>query len=336
MGLKSTIKAGISIFKRYGIMPFFRQMILKFSSHSFEEVDTFLNCDSTVVFEKFLPKNEQIDGLVSVVIPCYNHEAFVADALYSIYNQSYKMIEMIVIDDCSADGCVKIIEKLFDRWKVEDRFYKLTFIKNGVNKGAHDSINAGINLCAGSYITVLNSDDLYDSSRFETLIGVMEEKDAGLAFSKVMEIDDNGMVKKKTQFSSLQNNIAKEHMFLGLCGDNLAISSGNLFFKREVLENIGLFRDFKYVHDWDFLLRSALITHTVFCGSTCYYYRMHSTNSYLELNSMTQLCDEEMLEVRSNIFKKIYNKKESMVYSVQDYEKIIDLLYRRMVNNLRR
>ena len=335
MGLKSTIKAGISIFKRYGIKPFFRQMILKFSSHNFEKVDTFLNRDNTVVFEKFSPKNEKIDGLVSVVIPCYNHEAFVADALYSIYNQSYKKIEMIVIDDCSVDGCVKIIDKLFDRWKVQERFYKLTFIKNDVNKGAHYSINTGINMCAGSYIAVLNSDDLYDSNRFEMLINVMEDKDAGLAFSKVMEIDENGMVKKKAHFSGLQDKIEKEHMFLGLCGDNLAISSGNLFFKRDVLENIGLFRDFKYVHDWDFLLRSALISHTVFCGSTCYYYRMHSTNSYLALNSMTKLCDEEMLEVSSNIFKKVYNEKESMVYSEQDYEKIIDLLYRRMVNNLR-
>ncbi len=329
----STLKAGLDVLKKYGLKTFLNQLARKYSKHNFERADEFLNRAQQVLTEKFVGKNEKVSGLVSVIIPCYNHEDFVADALYSIYNQTYEKIEIILIDDFSTDKSAQIVEKLFGMWEDEKRFYNLKFIKNEANKGAHYSINRGLNEGAGEYFAVLNSDDLYDVNRFETLIKLMQVSDAGLSFSKVEEIDENGMIKKKTPFSSLQNNIDNNHMLLGLCGDNLAISSGNLFFKREVMQEIGLFRDFKYIHDWDFLLRGAGVCKVVFSDKTSYYYRMHSTNSYLALNSMTDLCDAEMLEVRSRVFKRVYANKNSNFYDEQDYDKIVDLLYRRMVNN---
>jgi len=281
----------------------------------------------------FLGINEEKKGLVTVVIPCYNHEGFVGDALLSIYNQTYRDIEIIIVDDCSHDQSVKVIKNLFNRWEKEHRFYKLTFIEHKKNKGAHESINEAINLGAGEYFAVLNSDDLYDANRFECLTDLMKKADKGLVFSKVKEIDENGKIKRKTPFSALQKHIDKDHMFLGLCGDNLAISSGNLFFKREIIEKIGLFRDFQYIHDWDFLMRSALMTHIGYSENTTYYYRMHSTNSYLNLQTLTDLCDNEMVEMRSRVFKAIYKKTDSLVYPKADYPEIADLLYRRLINN---
>jgi glycosyltransferase involved in cell wall biosynthesis len=333
MAFKSTVRAGLDILKRYGLKTFLKQMRLKLSGHHFERATEFMNRTPRVKTDRFEPSNARVPSLLSVVVPCYNHEDFVKDALQSIFLQSYRDIEIIVIDDCSKDNSASIIKSLFKSFSKEKRFYKQTFIQNKVNKGAHYSINTGINLCCGEYIAILNSDDLYAPNRFEVLVEKLNEQKAGVAFSKVSIIDEKGTVKEKSPFSAIQKNIEQAHMFYGLCSDNLAISSGNLLFRRSVIEKIGLFRDFKYVHDWDLLLRSLTVCKQVFCEKTTYYYRMHATNSYLALNSMTALCDQEMTEVRAMVFKKVYGKKISEYYSRKDYDKIVDLLYRRLVNS---
>jgi glycosyltransferase involved in cell wall biosynthesis len=333
MGFLSSFKAAKNVLTRYGLKVFVRQTLLKLKKHNFEKADLFLERKQVMPVPSFLEINKEVKELVTVVIPCYNHESFIADALYSIHEQTYKKIEIIIVDDCSSDNSVKIIKKLLKAWGKEDRFCNLTFIEHKENKGAHYSINEAVNQGAGEYFAVLNSDDMYENNRFSVLINLMKNEDIGLAFSKVKEIDEDGKIKHKTPFSVLQRNIDNNHIFLGLCSDNLAISSGNLFFKRKVINKIGLFRDFKYIHDWDFLMRSALITKIGYSDETTYYYRMHSANSYLELSSMTKLCDDEMVEMRSRVFKRVYKRYESDFYSKDDYPKIVDLLYRRIINN---
>lgn len=333
MSLASSFKASINVLKRYGLNVFIKQTILKLKKHNFEKADLFLKRKQVMPVPSFLGTNKKVKDLVTAIIPCYNHEAFIADALLSIHEQTYKNIEIIIVDDCSKDNSVSIIKKLIKKWSEEARFHRIKLIEHDENKGAHYSINEAINLGAGEYLAVLNSDDLYEKNRFMKLIEFMGLKNFGLVLSKVCEIDEIGKIKHKTPFSALQKNIDSEHMFLGLCSDNLAISSGNLFFKREIIEKIGLFRDFQYIHDWDFLMRSSLITKVGYCEDTTYYYRMHSTNSYLALSSKTKLCDDEMVEMRSRVFKAIYKKENSNLYSKKDYLKITDLIYRRLVNN---
>ncbi len=333
MGIKTSIQAAAGVLLRYGPKTFIRQTVNKLKSHNFEKADLFLNQEQTVPVPLFSDKEKPVKGLVSVVIPCYNHEAYVGHALTSIYNQSYRDIELIVVDDASSDRSAAVIEGLFDRWKPEKRFLRQLFIRHKQNKGAHDSIDEAVNKSAGEYIAVLNSDDYYDPSRFMLMTDALEKDGAGIGFSKVAVVDKDGNIKSNSPFSAIQHHIDSSHMFLSLCADNLAISSGNLFFKRSLIEKIGLFRDFKYIHDWDFLMRAALETPVSYCPNTTYYYRMHETNSYLALKGNTVLCDSEMTEMRARVLQTIFEQPDHAQYSKEDYPKIIDLLYRRLMNS---
>ena len=97
--------------------------------------------------------------LVSVIIPSYNHEQYVTKAIKSVFSQTYKNIELIVIDDGSKDHSVKKILELKKR-------YPFKFIARK-NKGLASTLNEAIKLAKGVYITFLASDDYYLPQRIE-------------------------------------------------------------------------------------------------------------------------------------------------------------------------
>ncbi len=333
MGIKSTCRAAKSIIQRYGFRVFLKRTRSKLKKHNFEKADLFLNRKQGMPVPSFSGTAPMVAGLVSVVVPCYNHEDYVEEALASIYRQTYDKIELIVVDDCSRDASPEIIKTLFGVWEKEGRFYNLRFIAHEKNMGAHSSIDEAINQTQGEYIAVLNSDDFYNPNRFSLMINCLDIHDAGIGFSKVVVVDEKGNRKADSPFSELQKGIDTETMFYRLCQDNLAISSGNLFFRRTLIEAIGLFRDFQYIHDWDFLMRAALTTRVCYCNQTAYFYRMHSTNSYLALIGDTALCDAEMVEMRSRVFQAVYTQAETPYYAKDEHKRIIDLLYRRLMND---
>ena len=101
-----------------------------------------------------LEKNNQ--PLVSVVIPCYNHEQFVQDCIQSVIDQTYENIELIIIDDGSKDNSIqKIQEKIT---VCEKRFVNFKFIYRK-NKGLCATLNEAILLCSGKYLSLIASDD---------------------------------------------------------------------------------------------------------------------------------------------------------------------------------
>jgi glycosyltransferase involved in cell wall biosynthesis len=89
-------------------------------------------------------------ALVSIVMPCYNNEAFVKEAIDSALNQTYPHVEIIIIDDGSKDGSVDIIRSFGDRILWE----------SGLNQGAPTARNRGIALAQGKYIKFLDADDI--------------------------------------------------------------------------------------------------------------------------------------------------------------------------------
>ena len=91
-------------------------------------------------------------------MPSFNSETFISKSIESVVNQTYKNWEMIVIDDCSSDNSISIIEKTIN----EDSRVKLIKLKK--NSGPAKARNEGISKATGKYITFLDSDDIWDSS----------------------------------------------------------------------------------------------------------------------------------------------------------------------------
>lgn len=125
--------------------------------------------------------------LVSVIIPCYNAEKFVEKSVYSIMQQTYKNLEIIVIDDCSTDSTSKILDKLS---REDDR---IVYIQNEKNLKLAKTLNKGIALANGNYIARMDADDISDQNRIEKQVCFMEKNDdIDIVGTNLQHIDHNG------------------------------------------------------------------------------------------------------------------------------------------------
>jgi len=254
------------------------------------------------------------EKLVSVIAPAYNHHQYIEKCLYSIIDQTYENIELIIIDDNSPDNTTEIIEEIINKKFIKNRFNgNIKFLKHKENMGAHNSINQGLSLAAGQYLTIVNTDDMYEKNRFTLMINQMEKTNSQFSFSKVDTINDEGEIlhnEESEYFKSVQNKL---YMYpftsLAIVTDNIAISTGNFLFTKSLFDKVGKFMDYKYIHDWDFFLRSSLVTEPIYIHETDYFYRLHSENSFKKLQNDVALCYNESMNVLTNYFKKIIDKE---------------------------
>jgi glycosyltransferase involved in cell wall biosynthesis len=232
-----------------------------------------------------------LNPLVSVIVPCYKHSQFIERCLNSIAAQTYRQIEVIIVDDCSPDDSVEQIERVIQQPHWRERFVS-RFYPFEQNQGAHAAINYGISQAKGEMITLLNSDDQYLPKRIERLVHQMQQQQAELAFSAVEYLDQADVNISVThamarQFAAMQARIlAYPTVGFACLAANVAISTGNLILTRRLWEQVGLFQDYRYCHDWDFLLRCLRYTEPIFVNQPLYAYRFHGKNSFESLQSV--------------------------------------------------
>ena len=108
---------------------------------------------------------------ISVIVPVYKVEAYLDECVNSIVNQTYKNLEIILVDDGSPDNC----PKMCDEWSKKDSRIKVIHKKNG---GLSDARNAGIDVSTGDYISFIDSDDYIEKNMYEIAITTMKEESA--------------------------------------------------------------------------------------------------------------------------------------------------------------
>lgn len=104
--------------------------------------------------------------LVSVLLPCYNAEAYISAAVKSILEQTYTKIEVLIIDDASTDGTIKAIESIKDS--------RIVLIQKPKNTGYTDSLNMGLSMAKGIYIARMDADDISEPSRLAKQVDYLE------------------------------------------------------------------------------------------------------------------------------------------------------------------
>ena len=114
------------------------------------------------------------EKLVSVIIPAYNIEDYIGRCLDSIISQTYKNLEIIVVDDGSRDHTGEIL----DNYAKKDRRIKVIHKENG---GVSSARNKGIEAAEGDYIGFIDGDDLIESEMYKTLVDLLEEENADIA-----------------------------------------------------------------------------------------------------------------------------------------------------------
>lgn len=112
--------------------------------------------------------------LISVIIPIYNVEVFLRECLDSVLDQTYRNLEIILIDDGSSDKCGAIC----DEYAGKDSRIKVIHKENG---GLSDARNAGLDICTGDFISFVDSDDFIHPKFIETLLNAILTTDADIS-----------------------------------------------------------------------------------------------------------------------------------------------------------
>ena len=147
-------------------------------------------------------------ALVSVIMPVYNGEKYLKEAIFSILNQTYQNFELIIIDDGSTDNSIKIINEL------KSKFSKIIYSPNKKNIGVSATRNRGMKLAKGKYIAFMDADDISPLYRFEKQVEFMENNsDYGLvgghyeSFTNYVFYTKRKLRKLSSSFEHIKANI---------------------------------------------------------------------------------------------------------------------------------
>ena len=217
---------------------------------------------------------------VAVVVPCYNHARFVKRAIESVFSQTYRQIELVVIDDGSTDGTTDVARSVLADSPLPCRFLARD------NQGATATINEGIALSSATFINVLNSDDWFSDDRIALMVENVAATGAQWGFSETAYVDerdrpiDPKLDKRAGTLHAVADAAAgRATVGFSFLGGNAAISSGNFFFSRALFQRIGAFGSLRYNHDWEFALRAIRVAEPEFVPAPTYYYRLHDSNT---------------------------------------------------------
>ncbi|ORM81431.1 hypothetical protein HA44_09005 [Mixta gaviniae] len=136
-----------------------------------------------------------MERLVSILIPVYNCEKFIEKTLLSIIEQSYKNIEIVIVDDCSTDNTLQRV------YNLRDRYPQVRFViqKNQPNLGVSATRNRLVDAASGDYIAFLDSDDYLESNMIEALVTTLESQQVDVSQCLYFYESEDGAMKKGYQ-----------------------------------------------------------------------------------------------------------------------------------------
>ena len=212
--------------------------------------------------------NEKEIPLVSVIIPSYNHEKYIEEAVRSVWSQTYKNVELIVIDDGSTDQSVEILNRLENQSPINMKVIRK------INEGVCKALNHGLRIASGKYISILGSDDRYLEHKLNILTPILEKADDNVSFiySKNSCINENGSCLElwlppmpKTK-EDLFEEILLFKIFPTIC---------SALIKKNILVDLGGFNEKYKAEDLDLLLRLTRNHKAIFCNQITWQYRVN-------------------------------------------------------------
>ena len=188
--------------------------------------------------------------LISIILPTYNSETFISETISSVINQTYQNWELIIIDDCSTDSSMSVIDSFSENEK------RIKFFKNKINKGAAISRNIGLENSFGRFISFIDSDDVWELNKLEIQIKFMIVNNCPISFTEYNLIDEKGISLNKTI------KVVKEIDYYGYL-KNTIIGMSTSMIDLNKTENFE-FKNIRTRQDtylWITLLKRGLIAH---------------------------------------------------------------------------
>lgn len=251
---------------------------------------------------------------ISIIVPVYNVEQYLDKCVENLINQTYKNLEIILVDDGSKDKSGHIC----DLWKEKDNRIKVIHKKNG---GLSDARNAGMHIAQGEYIAFVDSDDWVHERIYEILMDNMSKYNADISVCSIKKVYEKDIL---DEVEILNNNIfvftAEEALKNLIDEGELKQTVWNKLYKKEVIDNI--YFEFGKIHEdefWTYQVfgRSSKIVYT---NEKLYYYLQRSGSIMDKPFSIQRLDSLEARYNRLNYIKENYpnlelDAKKSLFFS---------------------
>lgn len=211
--------------------------------------------------------------LVSVIVPVYNHAAYIQQTIESIITQSYGYahIQLIVIDDFSTDDSAKVVQEL-------GKVHGFDLVLNTKNKGLCVSLNYALTLVKGKYVCITGSDDYWESNKLDLQVACMEARpEIGVCSGNVIRVDSNGL---ELEPSKQVKAPVRTYIFKDVFMRDFPFSSTCAMIRKSVLDEVGNYDIDLKIEDYYMWLKIAHAGYSIhFLEEILGFYRIHSSNT---------------------------------------------------------
>lgn len=250
---------------------------------------------------------------VSIIVPTYNAEKYIGKCLEAILNQTYKNIEIIVVNDSSTDNSRKVVEAY------QEQFDNISLFNIDKNKGVSNARNIGINMAKGEYIMFCDSDDWYEENAVEILLNEAKNSSADFVMANhYLTKDNNNKIKVNNSRYFKEKNITKEEIIAYMTlSSSVKLMKKSLFIDNNITYPIDIKRceEFTVIPVVAYLAKNPIVIDDILYN---YYQRSNSAS-----NSKT--IDTEFFRVT---FERFIEKIDKEKYKNEvEFRAINHLLY---------
>lgn len=208
--------------------------------------------------------------LVSVVMPTYNNEKYIAQAIKSILHQTYTNFEFIIVDDGSTDKTAEIVNAFKDT--------RIKYIKNPINIKTTKSLNKGISMAKGKYIVRMDSDDWAYPQRIKQQVSYMEKHPDTVVCGSAIEVCNNDLKTTNIRTYPLKDKDIRNKLFR-----YNPFAHPATIWQRKAVETVGLYNEaLPLTQDYDLIFRVGKVGKFANLGETLIKLRTHAKASSIK------------------------------------------------------
>lgn len=273
-----------------------------------------------------------MNSIVSIVLPVYNSEKYVTDAIQSIFAQTYQHIELIVIDDGSTDESAEKIKGCF----ISNPTQIQTFYYYQENQGPSAARNFGVQKSKGDYIAFLDADDLYTNEKIQKQVSfLLKNLEVHVTYNDIQVVDAD---LNYLNILRSEGDYPDRATFLtNLLFRQVIPAPAGIMIKRECLQTVKYNQNLVYAEDYDFLIRLAKLYTFGYDPGAYYICRRHAEN--LTNSHHNQVASEKSIvealgskKIEKIVFDSAYSYEEQVLmyakimYKVDNFIKAKQLL----------
>lgn len=242
---------------------------------------------------------------ISVIVPVYNVEKYIEKSLNSLFNQTYKNLEIIIVDDCSTDNSKDVVKKIIKDKK------NVLFFSNNKNSGLSFTRNRALEKSTGDYIGYIDSDDYVPENYYESLMNTIIVNNAEIAVCDIKSVyEKNGQILRNQCGTS-------ENKMIDFINNGLAASACNKLFKRSAISKYK-FEEGKVNEDLAVILPTMINSKKVAYDADTFYNYVQRENSIQNSHISEKRFDifygvEETLKRIKNV-DNYYTYKDAIVF----------------------